>query len=75
MSSASFRPKESPYAHIDAQHKAIGEYFLGPQAENYGYFKELIEPIINDHRVARQAYHPDDGVLSPFTLRLIDALS
>ncbi|KAF8532792.1 pyridoxal phosphate-dependent transferase [Trichophaea hybrida] len=62
MSSASFRPKESPYAHIDAQHKAIGAYFFGPQAENYGYFKELIELIINDHRDARQAYHPDDGV-------------
>jgi hypothetical protein len=62
MASASSRPKGSPYAHIDAQHKAIGAYFLGPQAENYDYYKELINLIVNDHREARQAYHSEDGV-------------
>jgi len=35
--------------------------FLGPKAENYGYFREMLGYIMDDHSEWRRNFHPDDA--------------
>ncbi|HNY73861.1 MAG TPA: pyridoxal-dependent decarboxylase [Syntrophales bacterium] len=35
--------------------------FLGPKAENYGYFKEMLGYLMDDHSEWRRNFHPDDA--------------
>jgi hypothetical protein len=44
----------------DKSHQAVSSYFIGPQAENLGDFKENIESILNELQKARNNYYPDD---------------
>lgn len=48
----------------DESHQAISSYFLGPKAENYGFFKKNIIEILDAQRDARLDYFPRDGVSS-----------
>lgn len=50
----------TPYG--DKSHEAISSWFIGPQAENYEYFKRNVITILEGQRYARQSYSPDDGV-------------
>ncbi|KAK7992840.1 pyridoxal-dependent decarboxylase domain protein [Apiospora saccharicola] len=47
--------------HEDKSHQVISSYFIGPQAENLGYFKENIHAILDELEKARHAYFPEDG--------------
>ncbi len=49
----------------DKSHQAISSYFIGPQAENLGDFKDNIDSILNELQKARANYFPDDGVGFP----------
>ena len=33
--------------------------FLGPKAENYGYFKEMLGYLMDDHSEWRRNFHPE----------------
>ncbi|KAK7932402.1 pyridoxal-dependent decarboxylase conserved domain protein [Apiospora marii] len=48
-------------SHEDKSHQVISSYFIGPQAENLGYFKENIHAILDELEKARHAYFPEDG--------------
>lgn len=48
--------------HEDKSHQIISSYFIGPQAENLGYFKENIHAILEELEKARRSYFPGDGV-------------
>lgn len=51
---------------MDQSHQAVSSYFIGPQAENLGDFRENIDSILNELQKARHNYYPEDGVsLSP----------
>lgn len=54
-----------PSEEDNAQHQAVGAWFLGPQAENFEWFKSCINSVIDRQRRARTSYYPTDGVLSP----------
>jgi hypothetical protein len=54
----------------NAQHQAVGAWFLGPQAENFDWFKSCINSVIDEQRRARTSYYPTDGVLSPTLFHL-----
>ncbi|KAK6840601.1 pyridoxal-dependent decarboxylase conserved domain protein [Apiospora arundinis] len=47
--------------HEDKSHQIISSYFIGPQAENLGYFKENIHAILDELEKARHNYFPGDG--------------
>ncbi|KAK8120714.1 pyridoxal-dependent decarboxylase conserved domain protein [Apiospora kogelbergensis] len=47
--------------HEDKSHQIISSYFIGPQAENLGYFKENIHAILEELEKARRSYFPGDG--------------
>ena len=49
-----------PYG--DKSHEAISSWFIGPQAENYDFFKRNVIAILENQQKARQSYYPDDGV-------------
>ncbi|KAI9872352.1 MAG: hypothetical protein M1830_001742 [Pleopsidium flavum] len=53
------------YTHIpsegDISHQTIISYFLGPQAENFRYFRDNITTILDEQRDARLNYCPQDG--------------
>ena len=34
--------------------------FLGPQSENYRYFKEILDLLVNEHLFWRRNFHPED---------------
>ncbi|KAE8143371.1 pyridoxal phosphate-dependent transferase [Aspergillus pseudotamarii] len=42
--------------HGDLTHQAISSYFIGPQAENMGYFKDNISTILQELEDARKKY-------------------
>lgn len=50
-------------------HQAISSYFIGPQAENLGDFKENIDSILHELKKARTNYFPEDGVFISETTR------
>ena len=35
--------------------------FLGPKSENYTFFKEMLNYLMDDHAQWRQYFHPDDA--------------
>lgn len=39
----------------------VNALFLGPKAENYPFFKEMLNYLIDDHAAWRQDFHPDDA--------------
>ncbi|EMD41726.1 hypothetical protein CERSUDRAFT_102127 [Gelatoporia subvermispora B] len=45
----------------DDLHKAIGAWFLGPQAENFELLKSLFSYAADTQARARHDYHPEDG--------------
>jgi len=45
----------------DESHQAISSYFIGPQAENLGFFQDNLNTIIEQLRQARLNYYPSDG--------------
>ncbi|KAK8085300.1 pyridoxal-dependent decarboxylase conserved domain protein [Apiospora hydei] len=47
--------------HEDKSHQIISSYFIGPQAENLGYFRDNIRVILNELESARHDYFPGDG--------------
>lgn len=49
-------------AEEDVSHQKISSFFLGPQAENYEFFKSKIIAILEDHQASRLNYFPKDGV-------------
>ncbi|KAK0123880.1 hypothetical protein ONS95_008875 [Cadophora gregata] len=53
----------------DKSHQAISSYFIGPQAENLGDFKENIDSILNELQKARANYFPEDGSFITNTTR------
>ncbi|PVH72326.1 pyridoxal-dependent decarboxylase domain protein [Cadophora sp. DSE1049] len=53
----------------DKSHQAISSYFIGPQAENLGDFKDNIDSILNELQKARANYFPEDGVFISNTTR------
>lgn len=46
----------------DLSHQAVSSYFLGPQAENMGYFRKNVDEILKQLEQARLNYFPEDGV-------------
>ncbi|MEN6623217.1 MAG: tyrosine decarboxylase, partial [Smithella sp.] len=38
----------------------VNALFLGPKAENYSFFKEMLNFLMDDHAAWRQYFHPDD---------------
>lgn len=38
----------------------VNALFLGPKAENYSFFKEMLNYLMDDHAAWRQYFHPDD---------------
>lgn len=48
----------------DVSHQIISSYFLGPKAENFEYFKNNINIILEAQKDARLDYFPSDGVRS-----------
>lgn len=53
--------------HGDLTHQAISSYFIGPQAENLGYFKDNISTILQELEDARKKYK-FEGDQVPFSL-------
>ena len=53
-------------SHEDTSHQTICSLFLGPQAENFDYFKENVITILKEQRDARLNYFPEDGVVYLF---------
>ena len=49
-------------AEEDVSHQKISSFFLGPQAENYDFFKSNIIAILEEHQDSRHNYFPKDGV-------------
>ncbi|KAL1870867.1 hypothetical protein Daus18300_004956 [Diaporthe australafricana] len=45
----------------DLSHQAVSSYFLGPQAENMGYFRKNVDEILKQLEQARLNYFPEDG--------------
>ncbi|KAK6080365.1 pyridoxal-dependent decarboxylase domain protein [Seiridium cupressi] len=45
----------------DVSHQVISSYFIGPQAENLPYFEKNIHTILEELRLARTRYFPEDG--------------
>ncbi|KAI9155623.1 L-tyrosine decarboxylase [Paramyrothecium foliicola] len=45
----------------DISHQIISSYFIGPQAENLPYFEQNIHTILEELRLARTKYFPEDG--------------
>ncbi|KAH8205832.1 hypothetical protein TruAng_000108 [Truncatella angustata] len=45
----------------DISHQVISSYFIGPQAENLSFFEENIHTILEELRLARNRYFPEDG--------------
>ncbi|KAK9779600.1 hypothetical protein SCAR479_03666 [Seiridium cardinale] len=45
----------------DVSHQVISSYFIGPQAENLPYFEKNIHTILEELRLARNRYFPEDG--------------
>ncbi|KAH8880843.1 PLP-dependent transferase, partial [Thozetella sp. PMI_491] len=45
----------------DVSHQIISSHFIGPQAENLSYFKRNIHTILEELRLARNNYFPEDG--------------
>lgn len=39
----------------------INALFLGPKAENYAFFKEMLNYLMDDHADWRRYFHPDDA--------------
>lgn len=54
----------SSYQTPDVSHQIISSYFIGPQAENLQYFENNIHTILEELRLARNKYYPEDGVSS-----------
>jgi hypothetical protein len=50
-------------SHGDISHQIISSYFIGPQAENLPYFEKNIHTILEELRLARTRYFPEDGVM------------
>ncbi|PSS02377.1 pyridoxal phosphate-dependent transferase [Coniella lustricola] len=48
-------------SHEKSSHKAISSYFIGPQAENIGLFRDNINGLLDQVVKARKNYFPDDG--------------
>ena len=46
----------------DVSHQQISSYFIGPQAENLGFFEKNIQTILRELGLARTNYFGDDGV-------------
>ncbi|GAW25936.1 putative pyridoxal-dependent decarboxylase domain protein [Rosellinia necatrix] len=44
----------------DTSHQIISSHFIGPQAENLPYFKENIDIILEELKLARNRYFPQD---------------
>lgn len=38
----------------------VNALFLGPKAENYSFFREMLNYLMDDHAAWRQDFHPDD---------------
>lgn len=59
-------PERTAYTTKDATddvgHQIISSLFIGPQAENLSYFKQNIDTILEELRLARTNYYPEDGV-------------
>ncbi|KAJ4361497.1 hypothetical protein N0V95_001834 [Ascochyta clinopodiicola] len=45
----------------DESHQAISSYFIGPQAENLEFFKKNLDVILEQLRLSRVSYFPQDG--------------
>lgn len=44
----------------------VNALFLGPKSENYSFFREMLNFLMDDHAAWRQGFHPDDKpVVSP----------
>lgn len=39
----------------------VNALFLGPKSENYTFFKEMLNFLMDDHAAWRQDFHPDDA--------------
>ncbi|KAK6216154.1 hypothetical protein LQW54_003728 [Pestalotiopsis sp. IQ-011] len=51
----------SSYQTPGVSHQIISSYFIGPQAENLQYFENNIHTILEELRLARNKYYPEDG--------------
>ena len=38
----------------------VNALFLGPKSENYVFFKEMLNYLMDDHAQWRRYFHPDD---------------
>lgn len=56
--------------HEDISHQMISSYFIGPQAENLAYFEQNIHTILEQLRIGRTSYFPEDGV-SAFSIQYL----
>ena len=43
-----------------SEHTHVNALFLGPKAENYRFFKEMLNYLMDDHANWRRSFHPDD---------------
>ncbi|CZS94233.1 uncharacterized protein RAG0_04293 [Rhynchosporium agropyri] len=55
-------PIQASAVQEDKCHQAVSSYFIGPQAENLGDFRENIDSILNELQKARHNYFPEDGL-------------
>ncbi|KAF3001603.1 hypothetical protein E8E14_005800 [Neopestalotiopsis sp. 37M] len=55
------RATYSSYRTPDVSHQIISSYFIGPQAENLQYFEDNIHTVLEELRLARNKYYPEDG--------------
>ena len=39
----------------------VNALFLGPKSENYAFFKEMLDYLMDDHAEWRRYFHPDDA--------------
>lgn len=41
----------------------VNALFLGPKSENYRFFKEMLDFLMDDHAEWRRNFHPDDRAI------------
>lgn len=41
----------------------VNALFLGPKSENYAFFKEMLNYLMDDHAQWRRYFHPDDALV------------
>ncbi|MBN1662036.1 MAG: hypothetical protein JW943_00395 [Deltaproteobacteria bacterium] len=41
----------------------VNALFLGPKSENYAFFKQMLNYLMDDHAQWRRYFHPDDALV------------